>query len=807
MQYSAKELKTILKSSNPLSFPESVCSEVLTDSRNLIHAAKTLFFALKAKRDGEEFIECLYQKGVRNFVIHTESRIPQFLDANYYLVEDTLKALQYLASYHRSQFSIPVIGITGSNGKTIVKEWLYHVLKSEYQICKSPKSFNSQIGVALSVLQLKPHHTLGIFEAGISEPGEMKHLEKMIQPSIGVFTNLGEAHSEGFKSKAEKAKEKAILFNNVEVLITSSEHKGLASSNYVWSASDTKADVQWVLTEKHKKHTLIGLKVGKSNAEFQLPFHYSTAFENAVLCFSVLSYLKKVNPTTLSLFKSLPVISNRLEMVKGMYNSVLLNDSYVADVPSLSYGLQYLNAQAGGKEKWLILSDLEQSALKAEEYVQQVNHLMQQNKVSKLLAVGTQWSSYKDLVKVDADFFPDTLLKEFNPELLADKVVLVKGARRYQFEDIVHRFSLKNHLTRLEINLQALSNNFTKIKSHLPEQTKVMGMVKAFSYGTGIVEVGNALQQAGVDYLAVAYSDEGIQLRKSGVNLPILVMLPETESVEKMIQSNLQPEIHEFHQLEHWVQTLERLGIERYPIHLKLDTGMHRLGFMEPELDAVLNILSNNHTLKIESVFSHFIASDDASKDSISEKQKALFEQMLQKIRSVITYPFLTHIDNSGGIFRDLGKQSMVRLGIGMYGIGAPEDWYLQKVLELKTNISQIKQVKKGETIGYTGNLILKENKTIAIVRIGYADGYKRAFGNGKAYMMVNGKAAPTIGNICMDVTMLDITGIPDIKVGDEVLVMGDHPSVELLSECAGTIPYEILTSISERVKRVYQYE
>ncbi|MES2622770.1 MAG: bifunctional UDP-N-acetylmuramoyl-tripeptide:D-alanyl-D-alanine ligase/alanine racemase [Bacteroidota bacterium] len=816
---------------------EASINELLLDSRKLIHPSQTLFFALAGlKLDGHNYIEDLYKKGVRNFVVAREQNSETFPEANFILVKDSLTALQKLAGFHRSQHTLPVIAVTGSNGKTIVKEWLYQLLHEDYNIVRNPKSYNSQTGVPLSLWLIDDENTLGVFEAGISEPGEMQNLEKIIRPHIGVFTNIGEAHSAGFLSTRHKTKEKLNLFVNSEILIYCKDYPDINQSiaeinalskgsddtenkikTFNWSVS-AEADVRVTSVMQKDGHSFIHCTYSNKELDFEIPFIDKASVENAIHCACVMLYLKKDFSTIKERMKHLTGIKMRLEMRDAINNCSLINDTYNSDIGSLKIAIDFLKQQNQHPKKTVILSDILQSGRGEIDLYTEVAQLLQESKVNRLIGIGHSLSYQKKLFEKNESLqfelyeSTDEFLKHLDSSRFHNEVILLKGARKFRFEVIGKFLEKKAHETVLEINLNALTHNLKVYQSLLKPETKIMAMVKAFSYGSGSFEIANMLQFSRVDYLAVAYADEGVELRKNGITLPIMVMNPEQRSFETLIQYNLEPEIYSLSLLERFSEILALLRSgdgSKYKIHLELETGMNRLGFNKDEIPELLIRIKLNNQLQIASVFSHLAASEDNVYEDFTKEQIKNFETMSNAVCGEFDYKILKHILNSNGITRYTKAQfDMVRLGIGLYGIdssGKVSD-KLMHVSTLKTTISQIKHVKKGDTVGYGRVGKVSKDKTIATVGIGYADGLSRKLSDKNGRMLVSGKLAPIIGNVCMDMTMLDITGI-EASEGDEVIVFGNNPTVEEIAEAAETIPYEILTGISTRVKRVYFQE
>jgi Alr-MurF fusion protein len=805
---------------------DTVIKDLLIDSRKLGNPLTCLFFAIKGERhDGHTYINDLYQKGVRNFVV---SQLPQnytqLTDASFILVSGTLQALQLLCSQHRKQFTIPVLGITGSNGKTIVKEWLYQLLREDKNIVRSPKSFNSQVGVPLSVWQLSQEHTFGIFEAGISKIQEMELLEKIIQPTIGLITNIGKAHDENFEDQKEKIQEKLKLFVNSETIIyckdysfvhneISSNEAFLKTNIFTWSKK-TKADLLVGRISKTTVDTGIQGVYKNDFINIKIPFTDEASIENAIHCWALMLYLGYENNTIAQRMLLLSPIAMRLELKEGINNCSIINDSYNSDIGSLAIALDFLNQQKQHPKKTLVLSDILQSGQNNEALYKEVADLIHKKGVSRLIGIGEGISSEGHQFNIEKSFYISTadFLKQFNNSFFRDETVLLKGARSFGFEAISKVIQQKAHQTVLEINLNALVHNLNYYRSKLKPDTQVMAMVKAFSYGSGSFEIANILQFHRIDYLAVAYADEGIELRKAGITVPIMVMNPEEDSYEGMIHYHLEPEIFSFRVLNLFEEAIKRSvtdKVQSLPIHIKLDTGMHRLGFEEADINELIVRIKNNKHLRIQSVFSHLAGSDDPKHFDFTWKQIKQFNMMSDQFALHFSYPIFKHILNSAGITNFPDAQfDMVRLGIGLYGIGAneTEQAQLQNVSTLKTCISQVKNIPANETIGYSRKGIASRDIQIATVPIGYADGLSRKLSNGKGRMIVKGKAAPIIGNVCMDMCMIDITDI-NANESDEVIVFGEVYPITEVAKDVDTIPYEILTNVSRRVKRVYYQE
>jgi len=805
----------------------SLFSWLITDSRKVIHTSRSLFFALLGDRhDGHEFLPALYESGVRNFVITRKEAMLPGVEANYIVVDDTLDALQQVAAWHRGHFDIPVIGITGSNGKTIVKEWLYQLLREDYHIIRSPKSYNSQTGVPLSVWQIDGTHGLCLFEAGISQPGEMGRLQRIIRPTVGVFTNIGTAHDEHFPGIKAKVEEKMMLFQQVGTLVYCRDYPAIheaveqhfmndaAKRVFTWSKR-SRADLQVGRIHRRENETELQGIFKNGFINIRIPFTDDASIENAIHCWSVLLFLG-IEPEEISRrMELLSPVAMRLEMKEGINNSSVINDSYNSDIGSLTIALDFMLQQKQHSRRTVILSDILQSGKDEAALYREVASLLEQKGVNRIIGIGAGISHQQDSFIMEKSFYRDTdeFLREFSYGSFSNETILIKGARSFGFERISKALQQKAHETVLEINLNAVVQNLNLFKSRLRPETKLMVMVKAFSYGSGSYEIANVLQFHRVDYLAVAYADEGVALRKAGITLPIMVMNPEEQSFDAMISYRLEPEVYSFRILNRFTEALRRRGHHsgdgRFPVHIEFDTGMRRLGFEEKELNELIVRLKNNRNVRVVSVFSHLVASDEQVHDSFTRQQIGLFDRMSDALCSHFHHPVLRHILNSSGILRFPEAQfDMVRLGIGLHGIASSpnEQRQLQMVSTLKTTISQIRQVKAGDTVGYSRKGVADREMTIATVGIGYADGLSRRLGNGVGQMMVMGQLVPVVGSICMDMTMIDITGIP-AKEGSEVIVFGQEPNIISIANLTGTIPYEVLTGISERVKRVYFHE
>ena len=792
---------------------------ILTDSRSLCFAEETLFFALKTKRnDGHKYIPELYERGVRNFVV---SDLPQnmeaYADANFLQTDSPLKALQKLAEKHRMQFDVPVVGITGSNGKTVVKEWLYQLLNGERIVTRSPRSYNSQIGVPLSVWLMNEKTEVAIFEAGISEMGEMEALHSIIRPTIGVLTNIGGAHQENFYSLTDKCMEKLTLFKNCDVvvydgdneLISNCVSKSLFGAREIaWSKHDNERPLFVERVRKEEASTTIRYRYLGMPNEYTIPFIDDASIENSLHCLAVALYMMVPAEEITRRMALLEPVAMRLEVKEGKNNCTLINDSYNSDFASLDIALNFMlrRSEDEGRKRTLILSDLLETGQSDKLLYRQVADLVQTRGVDKIIGVGEGISSAASRFDMEKYFFHTTeelLASDMLPQL-RDEVILIKGSRQFHFDDITERLELKVHETILEINLNALVNNLNHYRSKLKPDTKVVCMVKASAYGAGSYEIAKTLQDHRVDYLAVAVADEGSELRKAGITCSIIIMNPELTSFKTLFDYKLEPEVYNFHLLNELIKAAEKEGVTNFPIHIKLDTGMHRLGFAPSEVPELIHRLKRQSAVIPRSVFSHLVGSDSTQFDAFTRRQIETFEKATEELQSAFPHKILRHICNTAGIARYPGAQfDMVRLGVGLYGVDPFVNRMLHNVSTLKTTILQIRDVPQEETVGYSRKGRLDRDSRIAAIPIGYADGLNRHLGNGRAWCLVNGRRAPYVGNICMDVCMIDVTDI-DCKEGDKVIIFGEGLPVTELAEILDTIPYEILTSVSTRVKRVY---
>lgn len=792
---------------------------ILTDSRSLCFPEETLFFALKTKRnDGHKYIADLYERGVRNFVVGTLTTEPEsYPDANFLVVGSPLKALQRLASRHREQFQVPVVGITGSNGKTIVKEWLYQILSPERIITRSPRSYNSQIGVPLSVWMMNEHTELGIFEAGISEMGEMEALKPIIQPTIGVLTNIGGAHQENFTSLQDKCMEKLQLFKDCDVIVYNGDNELISSCvskslftarEIAWSTKDNERPLFIESIQKDDNGTTIKYRYLGFFKEYRIPFIDDASIENSLHCLAVALYLMVSPEDIAERMLHLEPIAMRLEVKEGKNGCILINDSYNSDFASLDIALDFMARRTEDKERkrTLILSDILETGQSGKLLYRQVAELVHSRGVNRIIGVGEEISASASRFEIEKNFFRSTseLIESGILSTLKNEVVLIKGARMFHFDQITDLLELKVHETILEINLNALTDNLNFYRNKLKPETKMVCMVKASAYGAGSFEIAKTLEDHRVDYLAVAVADEGADLRKAGIGSSIIIMNPEVTAFKTMFDYRLEPEVYSFHLLEELIKAAEREGATNCPIHIKIDTGMHRLGFDPADMPRLIERLKRQSAVIPRSVFSHLVGSDAERFDAFTRHQIETFEQAAAELQAGFSHKILRHICNTAGIQRYPGAQfDMVRLGIGLYGIDPFTNQMLHNVTTLKTTILQIHDVPADETVGYSRKGVLNRNSRIAALPIGYADGLNRHLGNGKGYCLVNGQKAPYVGNICMDVCMIDVTDI-DCKEGDKAIIFGDELPVTVLSDILDTIPYEILTSVSERVKRVY---
>lgn len=819
MKYHISEIITALGIRKQKDIKDSVITTLLTDSRKLSNPDETIFFALTTKtNDGHNYINDLYIQGVRNFVVSSNYAISdKYINANILVVKDTLCALQKLVAYHRRKFDIPVIGITGSNGKTVVKEWLYQLLHKDYNIVRSPRSYNSQTGVPLSVWQLDNTATLGIFEAGISMPDEMENLEPIIHPTIGLFTKLGEAHQENFASLQQKCNEKLELFINSEVVIYNEdnpiisrcvENMALSHKTFTWSRKNRDNPLYISDIKVMQDQTIINYSFLGFDTEFEIPFVDGASIENAITCLAILLYLRVLPLDIKERMAKLDPVAMRLDVRTGKNNCILINDTYNSDFNSIKIALEFQNQRKMDKplKKTLILSDIFQSGLLPKTLYKKVSEVIDQNNIDRIIGIGHDISQFSSVFTMEKQFFKTTdefissqVWKQFKDEL-----ILVKGARSFNFERIIALLEKRIHDTVLEIDLDALVHNFNFYKSKVDPKVKLISMVKANGYGAGAIEIAKTLQYHRCGYLAVAIASEGVSLREAGITMPIIILNSEMNGFEELFDSNLEPEVYNFRILESFINDAERRGVTDYPIHIKLDTGMHRLGFVSEEIPKLIEILQKQKSFRVASIFSHLAASESWVFDEYTAKQIEVFEELSSQIVGQLKYKINRHILNSAGIERFPNSQyEMVRLGIGLYGVSASGVNGLRNVSTLKSKILQIKTLNSNDSVGYGRKEMLDHDARVATIRIGYGDGLSRQFGNRKGKVLINGAYAPIIGNVCMDLCMVDVTGI-EAKEGDSVIIFGEDLPVVELAESINTIPYEILTSVSPRVKKIY---
>lgn len=822
MNYNTSQIATIIKATGEIHADNNL-SVLLTDSRSLTFPEESIFFALVTERnDGHKYIKELYDKGVRDFVIdHYPIEADQMPEANFLRVANTLAAMQMLAAHHRRQFDIPVIGITGSNGKTSVKEWLHQLLQDDYNIVRSPRSYNSQTGVPLSVWQLNEKTELALFEAGISRPDEMNRLEEIIQPTIGLITNIGEAHQEGFASIQQKCIEKLTLLQGCDCIIYDGDNEivsdcveklCLGAYEIAWSRKDRDKPLYISSIEKGDHTTRIKYTYLQYMLEVTIPYTDDASIQNAIHCLAIMLYLNRTPEVISERMAKLEPLAMRMEVKEGNNNCLIINDSYNSDMDSLTIALDFQarRAASSNMKRTLILSDIFQTGLPPATLYRKVSELLKRKGIERLIGIGPIISDNAYLFDIEKEFYSGTreFVEQLTPDMFHNELILIKGARDFHFELISEALELKQHETILEVNLDALIDNLNYYKSYLKPETKVVCMVKAFGYGAGSYEIAKTLQDRGADYLAVAVADEGAELRKAGITMPIIVMNPEMSSFRTLFSYRLEPEIYSFNLLNALLAEGEKLGVSGYPIHIKIDSGMHRLGFTENQIDELAGLLQSQIVLMARSVFSHLAGSDEAQHDGYTLQQAATFNRCADKIQAASKHKVMRHLLNTAGITRFSEYQAdMVRLGIGLYGVSPiDENQGLRPVSTLKTTILQIHEYEAGETIGYGRHGVLTRHSRIAAIPIGYADGLDRHLGNGNCEVLINGHRAPIVGNICMDICMIDVTDIA-CNEGDRVEIFGENLPVQELAQRLDTIPYEVLTSISNRVKRVYYRE
>lgn len=822
MKYTIEKITTLI-GARRIGHNDANIGWILTDSRSLCFPEETLFFAIRTQRnDGHNYIPELYRRGVRNFVVE---QVPsgagnELAEANFLKVTSTLAALQRLAERHRDEFDIPVVGITGSNGKTMVKEWLYQLLSPQMVVTRSPKSYNSQIGVPLSVWLLEKNTDIALFEAGISQTGEMQALRDIIQPSIGILTSIGQAHQENFRTMDEKCQEKLLLFHDAKTVIYNSDDEivsrsmrrsGFGGKKIAWSKEDPQATLYIKEVETKDNITRVAYVFNQTTeGTYHLPFIDEASVECSLACAATALHLG-IDPETLDIRMSqLEPVAMRLEVKEGQHGCTLINDSYNSDLSSLDIALDFMSRRPdhNGRKRTLILSDIQQSGQKPDKLYTIVSELAEKRGVDKFIGIGSVIAEHKDRISItEKHFFADvpTFISSETFHALSDEVILLKGARQFGFDHITELLEQKVHETILEVNLNAVVANLNHYRSFMRPETKIICMVKADAYGAGAVEVAKTLQDHRVDYLAVAVADEGVTLRKNGITSNIIIMNPEMTAFKTMFDYDLEPEVYSFRIMDALIKAAEKEGITSFPVHIKLDTGMHRLGFdPEHDIDEVIERLHHQNAIIPRSVFSHFVGSDSNDFDRFSAHQFELFDKASTKLQEAFDHKILRHICNSAGIEHFPERQlDACRLGLGLYGIDSRDNHILNTVSTLKTTILQLRHVPKEETVGYSRKGILTRDSVIAAIPIGYADGLNRHLGRGHAYCLVGGKKAPYVGNICMDVAMIDVTDI-DCKEGDTVEIFGEHLPVTVLSDILDTIPYEVLTGISNRVKKVY---
>jgi len=796
-------------------------TDLVTDSRQISFAEDAAFIAIRgANHDGHQFIDSIFNKGIRVFIVdRVPEKIDFYPDAAFIMSKNTVEALQLLAATKRRAFKSTVIAVTGSAGKTIVKEWLADVLGRSSSVVRSPKSYNSQVGVPLSVWKLDDKYKFGIFEAGISLPGEMKKLQKIIDPDIGIITNIGDAHSENFTDHEEKAGEKLKLFVNASTVIFSRDHQIINKlifndNNFIkknlidWSFVDGNAKIFVRKQDLDGEHTGLEVFYGNTSIHFEIPFSDRASVENAVTVASACLAIG-IDPSVIGNgLSELVSVAMRMEIKNGINNCQLIEDYYNSDPGSLGMALEYLRSQ-NKRRTTLILSDFIQSGRDENELYNDVASLVRKTGINKFIGIGKALMRNSSCFDDEARFFysTDDFISNFKSRDFWNEVILLKGARAFELERIARILEQQAHITVLEINLDAISYNLNEFRKHLNPGIRIMAMVKAFAYGSGPAEIAGLLEYQGISYLGVAYTDEGIELRKAGVNMPVMIMNPDIFSANAIIQNNLEPEIYSFTSLERFADSASKHGLYNYPIHLKIDTGMHRLGFLPEEAEKAALRIKELPCLKIVSVFSHLAASEDPDFDNFTHHQAELFSAASEKIKTIVGYSFLRHILNTSGIIRFPQYQfDMVRPGIGIYGAGSFEGILLKPVSRFKTRISQVKSIPPGEPVGYGCADVSDSERTIAILPVGYADGLNRRLGNRKGNLFIKGAKAPLIGNICMDMCMAEITGLDAVE-GDEAEIFGQNISIDEIACQCDTIPYEILTSIPGRVKRIFYRE
>ena len=829
MNYSITEISNALEVTGGRIIDEdAIVSQLLTDSRSLTMPEETIFFALRTEGgDGHNYIPDLFDKGVRNFVVASDYYPqPECAGANYIAVESPLDALQALATFHRRRFrELPVIGITGSRGKTAVKEWLYQLLKEDYRIVRSPRSFNSQIGVPLSLWDIDNNTDLAIIEAGISRVGEMDNLQAMIRPTIGIITNLGSEHNDGFASMQQKAQEKAKILFNCEGIVYCADDplvthtiaplvESDVAQEMSWSRNHCDAPLQVDGTERTERSTTLHYTYDDEPGTVTIPFTADRDLNNAITCLAVLLYMGLDRDTIAQRMAALTPVGTRLNVIEGVNNCTVIVDSYTSDYNSLTPALNFMTRRAGNRPCTVILSDLSTESYSGDELYIRVSELLKTKRVNRLIGIGKEMCRYSHYFEGMplTHFYNDT--QEFISDVtkgdFEDETVLIKGDPSFGFSQIIDLLEAKQHITVMEVDLNALAHNFKFFKSLIKPGTKTVGMVKASGYGAGSYEIAKTLQDCGCDYLAVAVHDEGVDLRKASITMPIIVLNPNGVNYKAMFQYRLEPELYNLDMGWELIKEGKKYGVKDFPVHIKIDSGMHRLGFTREQLPQLIEMLKGQSVIKPASVFTHLAVADEPEQDDYTKAQFDYFDACSEQLQQSFEHHIMRHVLNTSGIVRFPERQyDMVRIGIGLYGIRTLFDGSeaaLKPVSALRSIIISIKEWPSGTTVGYGRHGVLERDSRIATVNIGYADGFDRHFGNGKVSMWVAGKLCPTVGNVCMDAVMIDVTDVP-CKVGDTVEIFGEHVPVEQLSEARGTIPYEILTSISPRVKRVYYRE
>ena len=830
MNYSITEIANVLELTGERIIDEdAIVSQLLTDSRSLTQPEETIFFALRTEADdGHNYIPDLFGKGVRNFVVASDYfPSPECASANYLLVDSPLEALQTLATFHRRRFrELPVIGITGSRGKTAVKEWLYQLLKDDYRIVRSPRSYNSQIGVPLSLWDIDNNTDLAIIEAGISTTGEMDNLQAMIRPTVGIITNLGSEHNDGFASMEQKAQEKAKILFNCECIVYCADDPlvthtiaPLVESDVAmamsWSRNHCEAPLQIDGTDRTESATTLHYTCDDEPGQVTIPFTADRDLDNAITCLAVLLHLGLDREVIAQRMAKLTPVGTRLNVIEGVNNCTVIVDSYTSDYNSLTPALNFMTRRAGNRPCTVILSDLSNESYSGDELYIRVSELLKTKRVNRLIGIGKEMCRYRHYFEglPHARFYHDTqdLIADVAKGDFEDETVLIKGDPSFGFSQIIDLLEAKQHITVMEVDLNALAHNFKFFKSLIKPGTKTIGMVKASGYGAGSYEIAKTLQDCGCDYLAVAVHDEGVELRKASITMPVIVLNPNGVNYKAMFQYRLEPELYSLEMARDLIKEGKRYGVQGFPVHIKIDSGMHRLGFTREQLPDLIALLKGQDVIKPASVFSHLSVADEPGQDAYTQAQFDYYDACSALLQESFDHHIMRHILNTSGIVRFPEHQyDMVRIGIGLYGIrtlfDGSEDT-LKPVSALRSVIISIKDWPAGTTVGYGRHGVLQRESRIATVNIGYADGFDRHFGNGHVSMWVGGKLCPTVGNVCMDAVMIDITDVPSCKVGDTVEIFGEHVPVEQLSEARGTIPYEILTSVSPRVKRVYYRE